>query len=98
MEIDYTFSFAANGRFPPIVTEIQSAANDGPRLPRAIPGKVSIIDCTECTNIETDGLIQHSYYLSNPTVVSDMQSVLTSMPSKIIKPRDYDPETNRYRL
>lgn len=72
--------------------------DDGPRLPRAIPGKVSIIDCTECTNTETDGLVQHSYYLTNPTVVSDMQSVLTSMPSKNIKPRDYDPETNRYRL
>lgn len=72
--------------------------DDGPRLPRSIPGKVSLIDCTNCTNSDTDGFVQHSYYLTNPTVVSDMQSVLSGVPSKDIEPRKYDQETNRYRL
>ena len=72
--------------------------DDGPRLPRSIPGKVSLIDCTDCTNFDSDGLAQHSYYLSNEKVRNDMAPVLNGIASKLIDGRDYDQETNRYRL
>lgn len=68
--------------------------DDGPRLPREIPGKVSLIDCTGVA----EGLVQHSYYLDTPRVVKDMIQVLNNVSSQAIKGRKYDPETNRYRL
>lgn len=68
--------------------------DDGPRLPRAIPGKVSLIDCTGVAS----GVVQHSYYLDVDAVAADMRQVLSDVPSKAIEGRDYDAETNRYRL
>jgi esterase/lipase superfamily enzyme len=68
--------------------------DDGPRLPRDIPGKVSLVDCTGVA----DGFVQHSYYLDTPRVVQDMVHVLNDVPSTSIERRTYDPETNRYRL
>jgi esterase/lipase superfamily enzyme len=72
--------------------------DDGPRLPRSIPGKVSLIDCTDCIDFNLEKLAQHSYYLNNETVRKDMLFVLKGDLSKTISGRDYDPETNRYRL
>jgi esterase/lipase superfamily enzyme len=68
--------------------------DDGPRLPRAIPGKVSLIDCTGVVS----GITEHSYYNETKTVIADMAKVLLGVPSKEIEGRTYDPETNRYRL
>jgi esterase/lipase superfamily enzyme len=68
--------------------------DDGPRLPRAIPGKVSLIDCTGFA----PGLVQHSYYVESQTVVSDMMAAMDGTASNKIKNRDYDVETNRYRF
>ena len=68
--------------------------DDGPRVPRGIPGKVSLIDVTPVV----DGLVEHSYFLDSPRVVEDMIEVLSGRASKEIGGRDYDPETNRYRL
>ena len=68
--------------------------DDGPRIPRAVPGKVSLIDCTDAV----DGLVEHSYFLDTPEVVDDMQQVLIGTPSDQIPNRHYVQETNRYRL
>jgi esterase/lipase superfamily enzyme len=68
--------------------------DDGPRVPRGIPGKVTLIDCTPVV----DGLVEHSYYLDSPRVVADAREVLVGTPSDQFDDRDYVPETNRYRL
>ena len=68
--------------------------DDGPRVPRGIPGKVTLIDCTPVAR----GRIGHSYYLDTPAVVSDMQMVLVGTPSDGFADRHYVQESNRYRL
>ena len=68
--------------------------DDGPRVPRGIPGKVTLIDCTPVV----EGIVEHSYFLDTPTVVADMQKVLVGTPADKISDRDYVQETNRYRL
>ena len=68
--------------------------DDGPRLPRSVPGKVSLIDCTPVV----EGFAEHSYFLDNPMVVADMRTVLAGVPSDKISSRHYIQETNRYRL
>ncbi len=68
--------------------------DDGPRVPRAIPGKVTLIDCTPVV----EGIVEHSYYLDTPTVVADMRKVLVGTPSDAFAGRAYVQETNRYRL
>ena len=68
--------------------------DDGPRLPRAVPGKVSLIDCTAVVG----GLVEHFYFLDAPKVVDDMRAVIAGTPSDQIANREYVPETNRYRL
>jgi len=68
--------------------------DDGPRLPRAIPGKVSLIDVTPVV----EGLVEHSYFLDSPRVVADMTEVLRGKAPDAIGGRQYVPETNRYRL
>ena len=72
--------------------------DDGPRVPRGIPGKVTLIDCTPVVERHTDGLVEHSYFLNNPKVVADMRQVLVGTPSDQFSNRDYIHETNRYRL
>lgn len=68
--------------------------DDGPRVPRGIPGKVTLIDCTPAV----EGIVEHSYFLDTPAVVADMREVLAGTPSDGFAGRDYVQETNRYRL
>ncbi len=68
--------------------------DDGPRVPRGIPGKVSLIDTTPVVK----GLVEHSYFLGSAAVVADMRHVLAGTPSDEIPDRQYVQETNRYRL
>jgi len=68
--------------------------DDGPRHPRGIPGKVSLIDVTPVVT----GLIEHSYFLDSPRVVADMTEVLRGKAPDAIDGRRYVAETNRYRL
>ena len=68
--------------------------DDGPRVPRGVPGKVSLIDVTAVV----DGLVEHSYFLDSPRVVADMRAVISGAPSDEIVGRRYVAETNRYRL
>ncbi|MHA1151596.1 MAG: alpha/beta hydrolase [Alphaproteobacteria bacterium] len=68
--------------------------DDGPRVPRGIPGKVTLVDCTAVV----EGIVEHSYFLDTPTVVADMRKVLIGTPSDKFPGREYVQETNRYRL
>ncbi|MDH3910289.1 MAG: alpha/beta fold hydrolase [Rhodospirillales bacterium] len=68
--------------------------DDGPRVPRGVPGKVTLIDCTPVVG----GVVEHSYYLDSPRVVDDMQKVLVGTQSDLIAGRVYIQETNRFRL
>ena len=68
--------------------------DDGPRVPRGIPGKVTLVDCTPVAR----GPIGHSYYLDTPAVVADMQMVLMDTEPDVIGGRDYIQDSNRYRL
>jgi esterase/lipase superfamily enzyme len=68
--------------------------DDGPRVPRSIPGKVTLIDTTEVV----EGMIEHSYYLGTPKVVADMRQALVGTAADKIPGREYVHETNRYRL
>lgn len=68
--------------------------DDGPRVPRSIPGKVTLIDTTAVVK----GIVEHSYFLDTPKVVTDMQKVLVGTPADEIPDREYVQETNRYRL
>ena len=68
--------------------------DDGPRVPRSIPGKVTLIDCTPVVK----SIVGHSYFLDTPTVVTDMKKVLAGTLADKIPNRKYVQETNRYRL
>ena len=58
--------------------------DDGPRVPRGIPGKVILIDATSVVQ----GLVEHSYFLDTQAVVADMRQVLIGTPSDQILRRD----------
>lgn len=70
---------------------------DGPRHPRQLPGKVTLVDCTPVVH----GLQEHHYYIEKeqcPQVTQDIVEGFKGTPSEQIKGRTYIPETNRYRL
>ena len=68
--------------------------DDGPRVPRGIPGKMTLVDTTPVVR----GIVEHSYFLDTSAVDADMRQALIGTPSDQIPDRDYIPETNRYRL
>lgn len=68
--------------------------DDGPRVPRGIPGKVTLLDCTPVV----EGTVQHSYFLDSPPVVADMRKAIIGTASDELGQRAYIQETNRYRL
>ncbi len=68
--------------------------DNGPAVPRGVPGKVTLIDCTPVVS----GLVEHSYFIDSPRVVQDMLAVLDGAQPDKIAGRDYIHETNKYRL
>jgi esterase/lipase superfamily enzyme len=71
--------------------------SDGPRKPRAVHNKISLVDCSD---VAGDGLLElgHSYYIEEPKVVKDINQVLAGARSHQIPNREYLHQTNRYRL
>ena len=70
---------------------------DGPRHPRQLPGKVTLVDCTAVVH----GFEEHHYYVEKdkcPQVTADLLQILQGIPPEQITGRTYIPETNRYRL
>lgn len=66
----------------------------GPRLPLAVPGNVNLVDATEVV----DGVLEHSYFLEDPTTIRDVGYVLSGARPEQVKGRRYVPAQNRYVL
>ena len=66
--------------------------DDGPRAPFLVPGKVSQIDCTKVV----DGLVEHSYFIDEPRVVSDIEQVLDGVDPAHVDRRKFLDDRNRY--
>ena len=65
---------------------------DGVRVPGALPGKVNQIDCSDVV----DGLLEHSYYLQQESVVDDMAAVLRGQAPDAIENRRFRADKGRY--
>jgi esterase/lipase superfamily enzyme len=69
----------------------------GPRNSRALPDKVSVVNCEPVLGIKEDQT-GHHYYKTNRTVRQDVLSVLMGVEPQDIKTRKYQPDTRSYRL
>lgn len=66
--------------------------DDGPRAPFTVPAKVTQIDCSEVVT----GMIEHSYFLDEPRVVSDMAQVLSGVDPMAVAGRIFRDDRNRF--
>jgi esterase/lipase superfamily enzyme len=69
----------------------------GPRNSRALPDKVSVVNCEPVINRREDSL-GHNYDRLNNTVRQDVLAVLKGSEPQNIKTRKYQPDTRSYRL
>lgn len=69
----------------------------GPRNSRALPNKISVINCEPVVRIRNDPT-GHQYYRVNETVRQDVIAVLRGKDSHAIRTRKYLQETRGYRL
>lgn len=69
----------------------------GPRNARALPDKVSVVDCEPVLNFKQDPR-GHGYYVTNTTVRQDVLAVLGGTTPLDIKGRRYQADTRTYRL
>lgn len=69
----------------------------GPRNARALPDKVSVVNCESAVG-GFDDLTTHQYYRIDDTVRRDVLAVLNGSEPQDIKTRQYQPETRSYRL
>lgn len=69
----------------------------GPRNARALPDKVSVVDCEPVLSFKQDPQ-GHGYYARNTTVRQDVLSVLAGTAPIDIKGRQYQADTRTYRL
>ncbi len=68
---------------------------DGPSHSHNVPGKVTIVDCTD---VVKSGLQEHRYHKEIAPVIQDIQAILNGEPSDRIANRKHVYETNGYRL
>lgn len=68
--------------------------SDGPRKPRAVHAKISLVDCSDVVG----GLLEHDYFISSPRVIADIRPVLLGVNSEQVPGREYVLQSNRYRL
>ncbi len=69
----------------------------GPRNARALPDKVSVVDCEPVLNFKQDPK-GHTYYATNRSVRQDVLLVLDGSASIDIKGRQYQADTRTFRL
>lgn len=69
----------------------------GPRNSRALPDKVTVVNCEPALSFKQDPT-GHQYYRNNERVKADVLSVLDGIESQLIKQRKYQPETRSYSL
>ena len=68
--------------------------DDGPRLPFQVPVKVTQVDCTAVVS----GIVEHSYYVDTPAVVSDMAQVLLGQEPGEVTGRKFIDDRNRFAI
>ena len=66
----------------------------GPRSPLTVPGNVELVDCSEVVG----GVVEHSYFLDDPSTVRDVRAVLGGEAQDMIKGRRYLASQNKYVL
>lgn len=69
----------------------------GPRNSRALPDKVSVVNCESAIRLKED-ITGHQYYRINDTVRQDVISVLKGINSQNMKTRNYQQETRSFLL
>jgi len=69
----------------------------GPRNARALPDKVSVVDCEPVTSFKQDPK-GHGYYTTNSAVRKDVLAVLGGTAPIDIKGRQYQADTRTFRL
>jgi esterase/lipase superfamily enzyme len=69
----------------------------GPRNSRALPDKVSVVNCEPVISFKEDPT-GHQYYRLDKTVKQDVISVLRGKEPQEIKTRKYQPDIRSYRL
>lgn len=69
----------------------------GPRNSRALPDKVSVVNCESVTRFKEDST-GHQYYRVSNTVREDVLAVLKGIDPQDIRTRRYQPETRSFRL
>ncbi|HAB17969.1 MAG TPA: alpha/beta hydrolase [Verrucomicrobiota bacterium] len=69
----------------------------GPRNARALPDKVSVVNCESVTRFRDDPT-GHQYYRLNNVVRGDVLAVLKGTDPQDIRNRQYQPETRSFRL
>ena len=67
---------------------------DGPSHPNTLPGKISVIDCTDVVT----GFQEHRYHKEERYVIADIRAVLRNQQSNGIELRQYLPENNSYYI
>lgn len=66
----------------------------GPRMPLAVPGNVTLVDCSDVVS----GLVEHTYFVEHDRVNEDVLAVLKGGSPEQIPKRRYVPSQNRYVL
>ena len=69
----------------------------GPRNSRALPDKVSVVNCEPVLSFKDDPT-GHHYYRLDSTVKQDVLAVLSGIEPQDIKTRKYQPDTRGYKL
>jgi esterase/lipase superfamily enzyme len=69
----------------------------GPRNSRALPDKVSVVNCESVLSFKDDPT-GHQYYRLDQTVKQDVLAVLSGIEPQDIKTRKYQSDTRSYRL
>lgn len=72
----------------------QPEGSCGPRSPLTVPGNVDLVDCSEVVG----GLLEHSYFVNDPSTVRDVRAVLAGEAQDLIKGRRYLASQNKYVL
>lgn len=70
---------------------------DGPRMLDLLPKKVVIVDCSRIAP-DADALVQHSYYINNASIASDLADVLRDVSDGDIGNREVLRPERAYRI
>lgn len=71
--------------------------SDGPRMMDLLPKKVNIVDCSRIA-AAADPVVQHSYYINNPSIAADITATLANQEAMAIDNRDVTRPEYAFRI